>query len=171
MSELNELKPVVRRWWRSLQGKNEDKGVNKRGQRAGLRRCRTPLDAAFQEGFHELRQSLAQNTPSGWVSAHGVELQTLAVLLAHVREHTSQKLAVTLAGGSDGSGGLSKLRFRRLLSHQHIDQGFFESMLRSLKLVKGCVNVDDLTDAVCFWNDKKRRDLAYSFYTKKMEKK
>ncbi len=182
MSELNELKPVVRRWWRSLQGKNEDKGVNRRGQRASLKRCRTPLDAAFQDGFHELRQSLIQNTPSGWVSAHGVELQTLAVLLAHVRENAEpkltgnragvndcEKLAVTFAGGSDGKGGLSKLRFRRLLSHHHVDQGFFDSMLRSLKLVKGCVNVDGLTEVVCFWNEKKRRDLAYSFYARKME--
>jgi len=169
MSELNQAKSIIRQWWRSLQGKNEERGVNRRGQRAGLRRCKTPLEAAFQDGFHELRHQLTRGTSQPWVEARGNQLQTLAVLLAHVREHTDQSMAKTLAGGQDGKGGLSKLRFRRLISHQDVDQGFFESMLRSLKLVKGCVNVDQLTDAVIFWNEKKRREWAYEFYTVKMD--
>lgn len=177
MSEWQTLKPVIFGWWKSLQGLNEDKGVNRRGERAGLRRCRTPGEAAYQEGYHQLREKIAEkldgkwNEMNQWTDHHHYRLQMLAALLSHVLgNNPSEEPGVSLAGGSKGDGGLSKLRFRRLISHREVDQGFFDSMVRALKLVKGVVNVYEFMDAVWFWTEKRRRDWAHQYYGAKAAK-
>ena len=104
MSESGESKPslesppqidaMVREWWVSLQ--------DRRGDRAELRRCRTPDAVAFVPAYHRLRIQLR----GAGVSVPGERLAVIAGVLSHVEtDDRAGTFAEGMAGSENGRRG------------------------------------------------------------------
>lgn len=144
---------VLTDWWKSLD--------DNRGDRAALRRCRTPFDVALTPAFHRLRQALRE---SGRVNDEALAL--VAGLASHVKENSatadfaSQMASPKSAGGN---AAVSGLRFRRLLRIEE-KQELFAALVRTIRLVGGAVNLCSLADSAYWWNENTRKRWASAYY-------
>lgn len=150
-SELRSS-PIVT-WWQDLQ--------KRPGERARLRRCHNPVEVAFEPSYHRLVTMLG--------GTDRVNLERVAVVagvLAHVREYDpSMPFAVQMAKAPEGTGKakVSGFRFRRLIQVSDTS-GLYEPVIRTVALLGGRVNVDDLGKNLLWWNEKTKKKWAFQYY-------
>lgn len=141
-------------WWRGLD--------NDRGERALLRRCRSLTEVVFTPAYHRLRVAVSR---CGIVNDDSLAL--VAGLAARVKTDTDDaQIAEQMAGGKpDGSARVSGLRFRRLLK-VHGTEEMLSAMSRTIALLDGSVNLQNLVQSVYWWNDQTRKKWAFDYYSK-----
>lgn len=142
---------AVLSWWNSLK---ENKGA-----RAELRRAHNPAEVVFLSAYHRLYNKLD-------VSRIDKEaLACVAGLCAHVKENHGAKFAEQMGECKQGSKDpkISSLRFRRLLAISNREE-LYLSMIRIIRQLGGVVNVVDLAQTVYWWNEEKKKKLAYAYY-------
>ncbi len=134
---------------------------HRRGARAELRRCKSMTEVIMTPSYQRLCSRLGQELDS--FSNHDKErLAFIAGLLAHVREVSKSKLAKTMAAGSPSC--VSELRFRRLLQHDSDDR-FYAAMIRVIRMLKYQAHVYDLIESMYYWNDDKKKEWAYAYFS------
>lgn len=147
-----EARGVLLAWWRSL-----DKD---RGDRAALRRCRTPDSVVMIPAFHRLVTDLRRLD----IAVRTDGLARVAGLTAHVKEHGEvRRIARQMAERHGDRPRVSELRFRRLLAFTEGDD-LYPAMRRTVRLLDGSVNLTDMAQSVYWWNDRTRKEWAYDYY-------
>jgi CRISPR type I-E/ECOLI-associated protein CasB/Cse2 len=146
------LASVVRRWWAILEGR--------RGDRAELRRARTPSAVAFLAPFHrllrDLRQAGIRFTPE--------TVAVIAGVVAHVeRDDASRTVAVQMASEHNGKARVSGLRFRRLLAVDDLAE-LQTALIRTVRLLDRSASVGDLAKSIRWWNDRTKKQWATDYY-------
>lgn len=143
-------------WWDQLK-------EHEKGERAFLRRCSSADEAVYSPAYHRLRAALS----STWDDPPWHEqLEPIAALAAHVKEHAGDKNIAAQMATSSGAGekpAVSGLRFRRLLSTDERSD-LFRSLVRVIRLLNGRVNLLSLADSVYWWNERTRRRWAHDYY-------
>lgn len=147
MSELDFN--IVLSWWGGLE--------NDRGGRAELRRAHNLTEVAFVEAYHRLYSQMKLSDREA--------LALVAGVCAHVKIHNAGKFAEQMATGDrpNDKPKVSSLRFRRLLAITDRDE-LYHAMIRIIRLLGGSVNVCDLAQAVYWWNERTKKDMAYKYY-------
>ena len=144
-------------WWKGL---DQD-----RGERSSLRRAASPAEVVFCASFHQLlTQMRAHGYALGPTDASA--LAAVAGLATHVKFHVGEiSLAQQMATPKSRGGGarVSGLRFRRLLAISNRDE-LYPMMIRIIRLLDGSVNLVSLANAVFWWNEKTKKEWAYSYY-------
>jgi CRISPR system Cascade subunit CasB len=144
---------ILLRWWEDLQ--------ERAGDRATLRRCRTPTEVVFEPPYHELYRQLTDHA-----YVHEDDLATVAGLAVRVDENATDKPLGQQMAAPRGAGGrpvLTPARFRRLLDLEDRER-VFSSAIRVVDLLDGTLNLPDLATTVYWWNDRAKKHLAYDYY-------
>ncbi len=152
-------------WWAALADPNETRGGRDRATLAQLRRCHVWTDAIMHPAGIDLVRRLA-----GAQARDGTQVMQaaiLAIVLAHVREDAPGKRIARAIGRSglndEESALVSEARFRRLMLSRTPEE-LLGQMTRLARLMKGAVNVNDMSESIFFWSDRKRRDWAFDYY-------
>ncbi len=132
-------------------------GLHKsKGNRATLRRCASPAEAALISVTFSLRKILPKNTSFEAVA-------TVAGILAHVSDERSadtysfgKRLALPRGGGD--SPLFSETRFRQLLSARGWSE-WYTGLRRAVMMLKGNVNPLEMADIILKWDRERRDDL------------
>lgn len=132
-------------WWKSLK---EDSGG-----KAELRRAHNPTEVVFLSAYHRLYGTYGAD------SVNKEDLACVAGLCAHIKENGERELATQMAVE------ISSLRFKKLLAIKDRED-LYHAMVRIIRQLKGVVNVVDLAKTVYWWNEKTKKELAYSYYAK-----
>ncbi len=169
---FRSFKGEVRRWWQSLE--------DDRGERAELRRCRTPTEVyvapAYRDHFprilsensfwlngEEQKQSLEAKSLEGM-------LERLALpvgVLAHVRVlESGTHFAALFAHRGKGSPAMCDVRFRQLLAipDDHPDE-LFVMLTRLVRLMDNAASLPGLLECGLFWNNVARIRWAKEYYS------
>jgi CRISPR system Cascade subunit CasB len=145
--------------------------LDDRGERARLRRARTPEDAAMTPGFHQLlrRLDLAPRAEHGGLPVAPRQLAALAgaaALAARIDgDLPGTRLGATLRGPDPGSPRVSETRFRRLVALEEEPLAERFTILRRLiDLVGKRADLAQVAGALCDWTPERKRRLAYDYY-------
>ena len=171
-----KFKGDVRRWWQSLE--------DDRGQRAELRRCRTPTQVYVAPAYRDHFARILTETPF-WLDGNEQEqaqeakdmewmLERLALPIgvlarARVLEHETH-FAALFAQRGKGSPAMRDVRFRQLLAIP--DGGFdalFTMLLRLVRLMDNVASLPGLLECGLFWNDTTRIRWAKEYYPNRVE--
>lgn len=147
-----KLDSIVRRWWTTLD--------ERRGDRADLRRARTPSAVAFLPAYHRLVRELR------WAGIRigGEKAAVIAGVLAHIeRDEPSRSFAKQAASEHNGKARLSGLRFRRLLAVDDLGE-LQTSLVRTIRLLDRAASVGNLADSIRWWNDRTKKRWASDYY-------
>lgn len=143
----------LRLWWKELD--------ERRGDRAELRRCHSYTNIVFVPAYHSL---LWRMNPE-WI-LNKERFAMIAGVTSYVRKDLPDtRFASQLASGEKGNPLLSPLRFRRILSIIDNDE-LYEAMIRTVKHLKGNVNLCDMAQSIYWWNDSTKKQWAYEYYSK-----
>lgn len=134
---------------------------HRRGARAELRRSKNITDVIMTPTYQRLCTRLGKELDS-FSEQDEERLAFIAGLLAHVREHSKAKLASAMSNGSPSC--VSELRFRRLLQHEWDDR-FYGAMIRVIRMLKYQVNVYDLVASMYYWDESKKKEWAYAYFS------
>jgi CRISPR type I-E-associated protein CasB/Cse2 len=164
-------------WWnQTISDENGDRSV-----RANLRRCKTVRDALDVPAALGLAKRLGvipqENAPE-WKQNGFNRSLALAIILAHVRSNTDQKLLNAVGwqqfpfntkenDAGDNAPILSELRFKRLLQVDTLEgeDDLIAFMTRLIKLAGNETNVTNLAQLVLDWDkDRTKRDMALTYY-------
>lgn len=152
---------------------------HQRGERARLKRARTPEAAAMAPGFHQLLRLLKLAPPPepGELPVKPRQLAALAAtaaLAARIEEHRPGiRLGSTLRGPDPNSPRVSEIRFRRLvaLEEDPPGEGFeaslaerFTVLRRLVDLIGKQADLAEIAGALCDWTAHRKRRLAYDYY-------
>ncbi|HVT43425.1 MAG TPA: type I-E CRISPR-associated protein Cse2/CasB [Thermoanaerobaculia bacterium] len=147
-----KLDSVVRRWWTGLD--------ERRGDRAELRRARTPSTVAFLPAYHGFVRELAQ----AGIYLSGETAAVVAAVVAHVRrDDPSRSFAKQMASEHNGKARVSGLRFRRMLTIDDAAE-LQTSLVRTIHLLDGTASVGDLSTSIRWWNDRTKKRWASEYY-------
>jgi len=152
----DESASILRAWWRGLEHFS--------GERAFLRRAPTPSEVVFSPAYHLLLNDLKKR---GYVPSR-MALACVAGLSGHVAEDTgpamsfAQQMASSVSGG--GGARVSGLRFRRLLAVKDRAE-LYPILIRIIRLLGRRVNLVSLAEAVYWWSESTRMQLAYDYYS------
>ena len=148
----------LEKWWASL---NDD-----RGQRAALRRAKSPEDVLAERAFW--RGPVAELRSAGY-ELHEDDQRALAFaagLLAHAKTLGRAHTARMLAQHGTGSAEVRDIRLRRLLAVADEDHdGLYQMLRRLVRLLGDAVEPRSLFNAACRWDDAQRRQWAREYYT------
>lgn len=146
---------VVRRWWAGLD--------ERRGDRADLRRARTPSAVAFLPAYHRLVRELRRaGIRIGEKDAE--KAAAIAGVLAHIeRDDSSRSFAEQAASDHNGKARLSGLRFRRLLAVDDLGE-LQTSLVRTIRLLDSAASVSNLAESIRWWNDRTKKQWASDYY-------
>jgi CRISPR system Cascade subunit CasB len=156
----NPPRRVLLEWWQDLK--------DRPGDRATLRRCKTPTEVVFEAPYHELYHRL---TDHAYVDEEG--LATAAGLAARVDENEDQESLghqMAASAGASNRPVLTPSRFRRLLDLDDRER-LYTSAIRVVRLLEGSLNLPELATTVYWWNDQAKKRLAYAYYEKAPEPK
>jgi len=146
-------------WWREIKAH--------RGDRAELRRCRTPAEVAFVPAYYRLKAALPT-----WDRE---KLAVIAGILADVETPVEGvRLAVQFARPKEGgtTPRVSEARFRRLLRVEDYDYAeLFPMMKRLVTMIDRKANIPDLVRGLYGWNPRTKRAWAEAYYTNIQTKK
>ena len=143
-------------WWRRLNPSDRAQAGAHRTALARMRRAATPIEVMHEPEALRLIARLPR---------HPDRVATLAGVLAHVRESEERPVARAIGRSTlddDQSALLSEGRFRRLL--QVNDDELMEPMRRLVHMVKGRLNVRDLSAAVLYWGDDVKKRWIFDYY-------
>ena len=153
-------------WWRDLE--------KDRGGRAELRRSKSLTEIALLPAYHRLRLSILHLEDYEGIKGIQEEgLMLVAGLAARVKTNNdvmniAEQMAASEAGGN--TAVVSDLRFRRLLKANKGEE-LYMLMTRAISLLGSSVDLQSLAKSVYWWNDRTKKDWAYSYYTKAPAKK
>jgi CRISPR type I-E-associated protein CasB/Cse2 len=152
---------LIRAWWNELQSDP--------GARGKLRRCRTPIEALALPTTLDLMVRLGWKAPEqdnyDWF---GERIAAAAMVLAHVREDSTQPVARSL-GRQRGRDQpvLSSSRWERLCraeGHEDIATEF----TRIVQMIGGTANAVDLVFAILSWdhdtNHRTKQRWIYAYH-------
>ncbi len=152
---------IVGAWWTSRLRKEL-------AAKSALRRCRVTDDAFYIPLFHELLSRVR----AAEIPVNADQLALVACLLSHVKSpHTEDNtslgriLAKLLTNSPSG-----QIRFRHLLAVPSIrrDVNARTRLLtegrRVVALLGGRVPLEDFIDTFYWWDDRRKKTLAMSFY-------
>ncbi len=134
---------------------------HRRGARAELRRAKTISEVVMTPTFQHLCTQIGKELES-FSKQDKDRLAFIVGLLSHVREVSKPKLAKAMSTGTPSC--VSELRFRRLLQHKRDDR-FYAAMIRMIRMLNYQVNVYDLIESMYYWNDNKKKEWAYAYYS------
>lgn len=134
---------------------------HRRGARAELRRAKTIMDVIMTPTYQRLCTRLNEELKS-FNEKDKERLAFIAGLLSHIREVSKHKIAKNMSIGSPSC--VSELRFRRLLQHERDDR-FYAAMIRIIRMLKYTANVYDLIESMYYWNDNKKKNWAYAYFS------
>ncbi len=150
----------IRAWWTALSPSElsmeerykqlADFARMGRGDRAELRRCASPYEAANYLAVHLLAKRLHG---AGYSTDQLLDLALVAGVLAEVRtDISSQSFIKSLGSAPAGSDKpqMSLLRFQRLQTCDSLED-FFQQARRAVKLIKQQVDVVDLAAELLAW--------------------
>jgi len=162
------------------QGRGEGLGP-RRALRARLKRCRTPGEALFLPGFARVFDFVYDNRPDARERALADErtvagLARVAILAAGIdreapRRNRDRSLAwhmlgpdARVADNAVDNADVSQLRARRLVATTDPDAalGVWQRLLPVFQ--HNGVNLPQLAQAVCHWNDETRRALSFAYF-------
>ena len=138
------------------------------GKRAELRRCETLDEVFFCQGYWDLRNALAEAMPSGLNQRQNAGIAALAGVMSGSRDWYAPNESMGKAFAKDG--GLSALRFRRILTHKKMAD-LFIPLSRALRLIKFKFSPTVLAKDLLFWNESTRKRWAFDFYRQINESK
>jgi CRISPR system Cascade subunit CasB len=145
---------VVMKWWGELE--------EHRGDRAELRRCRSPAEVVFVPAFYRLKAMMPE-------SMNTMHLAAVAGILSHVEAHldgtarTAELFAHPKERGS--TPRVSELRFRRLLRvPDYSYDELYPMMTRLLRQIDRKAHLPSLIPAIYWWNSLTKRRWAESYY-------
>jgi CRISPR system Cascade subunit CasB len=138
--------------WKTLQ--------ENRGERAELRRCRSPNEVALTPMFSRFCQRL-QPLMDKDILWHE-RIAAILGLLAHVEKESSLRLAEQMSERKGEGVVVSELRFRRLLQCDR--DKLYGSLIRVLHMLNQTANIFDLARSVYFWEDKVKKEWAYLYF-------
>lgn len=144
---------------RALNDWHQDLDKN-RGDRAALRRCRTPLEVAFLPAFYRLAAAMQ--------ACGRVDLDRLALVagvLARVDpgDQGTDRFAQQLAADTGGRALVSDLRFRRLLAEDDPER-LYGLMIRLVRHLDGHAEMASLAEGLYWWNQKTKKRWAQDYY-------
>lgn len=128
-----------------------------RGDRAHLRRAKTPDEILFSDAFHRLMREPnlpdALKTESNWIA-----MAMVAGALAHCRPakeggSLSTDSFATQLGKPKEPGAkapMSELRFAQLQKSRDYD-AFYRRVLRAIQLIGGNINILSLSNSILLW--------------------
>lgn len=149
---LPRLETVARRWWATLE--------ERRGDRAELRRCRTPEAVAFLPSYHRLLSELRK----AGLNVSSERLAVIAGVLSHVEtDDRSNSFAENMAAQQNGKARVSGLRFRRLLAIDDLPE-LYTALVRMIHLLGATASVRDLVQTILWWNDRTKKRWAFDYY-------
>lgn len=141
-------------WWNGL---NQN-----RGDRANLRRCATLDEVLLEPGFHRAWNSLRDQN----AGVDAFRLAAVVGVLSHVKEHAPNADLGKAMAAKRGAGNkqVSELRFRRLLKNKTVHE-VFGPMIRTVRLLRGQVNVLELAKSIYAWeDDRTKQSLAFRYF-------
>lgn len=155
-SAESHMGKILHKWWLGLE---ED-----RASRAVLRRCATLDAVALSDAYQRFyRYMLACNAwPADAENWQKDKLAAIAALLAHVKSEDTQRLPIKMSELEGDRPLVSEMRFRDLLKIETTDD-LFTSLRRTLPLMGYQANIEQLAHDVYWWNDKTKKDWAYSY--------
>ncbi|QJT08017.1 type I-E CRISPR-associated protein Cse2/CasB [Oceanidesulfovibrio marinus] len=136
-----------------------------RGQRAELRRAKTPVEIlcspAYQRGF--VTHLASKGFP---LDADDIErLAPAAGLLAHVTVFSGKShFARQLAASNKGSQDVRDQRFKKLMAIEDRDE-LYLMLMRLIRYLDGSAHVNSLVRSVFYWGDTVKRNWALNYYT------
>jgi len=145
---------IITAWWESLAATP--------GDRACLRRCRTPAQVCFEPAFHRLVTALG---PVG--AMHPDRIAVIAGVLSHVRTNNPPTKFATLMGSvkeKTKKARVSGLRFRRLIQCSDRED-LYLPLIRMVVMVGESANVADLAESIYWWNERTKKDWAFAYYS------
>ncbi len=152
-SKGSEEEQILRKWWSDLD--------RSRGDRAMLRRCRTPAEVVMVPAYHRLRLPLKGN----WY-VNDQQLAIVAGVVSHLDSDDSSGTCAEQMARSKEKGGPSKvsgLRFRRLLKTNTPDEEYM-ALVRTVHLMGRVSNLRDLAGSAYQWNEYTKKNWAISYY-------
>ncbi|MFZ5584668.1 MAG: type I-E CRISPR-associated protein Cse2/CasB [Thermodesulfobacteriota bacterium] len=149
---------ALRAWWKRLLKEDGPGRPPRRGDRAQLRRCRTPGQVAMDKAFNDLLRDLrVKNVPLG---DHPQGLAAAALVLMDVRDESAElTLGQLMAapGKNPKQGAVSGLRFRRLLAIDDLDE-LTQALIRVVRLCGDKAPVTALASDIFEWADPEQRE-------------
>lgn len=154
----------VVKWWSMIQGPRLN------GERAMLKRCKSPDEVALQSIYYTLLESVLElEEVEMFRGVITTRLPLIVGVLVHVEQDTPG-CPVAKAMGMKKQGSdrpvLSDLRFRRILRTEDSSE-LYISMIRIIKMLGNKADVKDLIQSLYFWNDQTRKGWASQYYLQK----
>ncbi|MEZ4462081.1 MAG: type I-E CRISPR-associated protein Cse2/CasB [bacterium] len=146
-------------WWAEMTTPDATGKVARKGDRAELRRCKSPSDVMLLPAYHRLwwkatEANVARHTTN---SSEEAAMAFVAGILAHVSENTTTSLGAAM-GAKDGDNSVvSGLRFRKLLEIHDADQ-LYVTMIRIIRMLGRAAPIAAMADDLMRWNNEKFRD-------------
>jgi CRISPR system Cascade subunit CasB len=142
-------------WWKGLE--------NDRASRASLRRCSTVDEVALCPAYQKFYRQISQRGwPSEVTPAKLEKLAAIAGLVAHIETEDTCRLPERMSELVGDKPLVSELRFRSLLKIETTDD-LFIGLRRALPLIKNKADIKQLALDVYWWNDKTRKQWAYTY--------
>lgn len=150
-----EIDPyVVLDWWKDLSGNKKDSdGVlikvdsGRTGERAELRRCKSPEQVMLCKGFHRLRAEVNDDT------VNQVALAMIAGICSHIRTNDpSNEFPVLLATPEKekSTPPLSESRFQKIVTSRTPNE-FYTGLRRAIQIVNNKGNIPSIVKGVVLW--------------------
>lgn len=143
-------------WWRRLNPQDGSQSGTHRAAMARLRRASTATEVLLEPEALRLVARLPHSREKAVV---------LAGVLGHVRQTDELRVARAIGRSAlddEQSALVSEGRFRRLL--QSPDSELMGAMRRLVSMMKGRVNVHDLSSAILYWGEKTKRQWIFDYY-------
>ncbi len=159
--QSKKLRKILIRWHGDLQ--------ENRGERARLRREKSPLDVYTSNDF---RRGIVSRLEREGFEFNESDLGRLAVplgLISHIKTlENKDHFAKIFAKSDKGSADMKDVRFRKLLSIADEDyESLYIMLFRSIQLMGGKAGLKGLLEGGCYWNDYSRRRWAEKYYSVK----
>ncbi|MBQ7626713.1 MAG: type I-E CRISPR-associated protein Cse2/CasB [Rhodocyclaceae bacterium] len=167
MLRSEEFKNVLWHWWQSLE--------DDRGQRAELRRCRSPEEVYVSAAYRDhLVRRLEEFARQEKIALDENDLLRLALpvgVLARARVlESGTHFAALFARRGKGSPAMRDVRFRQVLA---LADGSFDALFtmltRLVRLMDNAASLPGLLECGLFWNDATRVRWAKEYYPNRAE--
>jgi CRISPR system Cascade subunit CasB len=145
-------------WWKDLTGMktNPDGSFIKAdsgrtGEKAALRRCKTPEQIMLCKGFHRLRVSFKEN------EIENEALAMIAGICSHVRDSNAgiefPKL-LAIPEKEKSTPPLSEARFQKIVTSRSTSE-FFTGLRRAIHIVNNKGNIPSIVKGILLWHKHK----------------
>ncbi|NCB97011.1 MAG: type I-E CRISPR-associated protein Cse2/CasB [Bacteroidia bacterium] len=157
------LEQVVK-WWLMIQGPHAS------GERAMLRRLKSPDEVALQSVYYKLLDSVLEIEGMKQFSGPlASRLPFIAGILAHVeQDNPGCPIAKSMGMKQQGSDRptISDLRFRKILRTDESAE-LYIIMIRIVKMLGKKADVRNLIQSLYFWNEQTKKSWASQYYLQK----